>query len=223
MHKIGPSKFFIVFFLCLECYAKPYFDPDSISPTLLDLPYENTSKILKKEIEQIIELQKNVKESEVRQALSERYLKADMVVAKVNPNLTRRNNPQLYHLLDRVEEVVYETNKKVKIYWNKKRPYIVDKRIKALIPSSGSPSYPSFHVCDSYVLAYILGMLLPEQREQFLKRAAEISQRRVLVGLHFPQDVEGGRQLALLIIGGLLQNDDFQKDLELAREELFKQ
>jgi hypothetical protein len=38
--------------------------------------------------------------------------------------------------------------------------------------------------------------------------------------MHFPHDIEGGKKLALLILGGLTQNSDFQQDLLKAKKEI---
>jgi len=39
-----------------------------------------------------------------------------------------------------------------------------------------------------------------------------------LVGEHFPSDIRAGKRLSLLIVGGLLQNSEFQKDFQVAKK-----
>ncbi len=69
-------------------------------------------------------------------------------------------------------------------------------------------------------MAYILGLLIPEKRADFLLATKQITERRILIGEHFPSDLKAGKQLALIVIGGLIQNSEFQRDLEAAKEEV---
>ena len=72
------------------------------------------------------------------------------------------------------------------------------------------------------VVTQILGMLIPQKEQDLKKLAQKISYRRILVGMHYPHDIIAGEQLARLILGGLLQNEEFRKDFENARLELEK-
>lgn len=65
-----------------------------------------------------------------------------------------------------------------------------------------------------------MSLLIPEKTANFDRKAESIAQHRVLVGMHFPHDIEGGKQLSLLIMGGLLQNHGFMIDLQKAQKEL---
>jgi acid phosphatase (class A) len=51
-------------------------------------------------------------------------------------------------------------------------------------------------------------------------RADVIAQHRIEAGVHYPNDVEGGRLLAMLIVGALSENEDFQDDVENAKKEM---
>jgi len=63
-------------------------------------------------------------------------------------------------------------------------------------------------------------MLMPDKKEALLARAEEIAQHRVVVGMHFPHDVAGGKKLAELIVAELKKSPDFTKDLAAAKAEL---
>jgi len=210
----------ILFIFCSSAQAAPYFLAQSIEPTLIDEPFSKQSANAKNEIEQILKLQKNPNASEIAKALRERNLSVEMLVQDFDESLSRNSNPKLYRLLDKSSETSKAVVENVKNFWNTKRPYLLDKRIKTLIEAHDNPAYPSGHTCESYVLAHILGLLISEKRQNFYRRAEEIAQHRVLVGMHFPNDLRGGKQLALLIVGGLLQNNEFQKDFIAAKEEL---
>lgn len=214
--------FFAAFLVSAQASAQAYFSKDIIAPTLIDLPFYTGSVEWKNEVKEIIKIQKNVNIEDIDQALEERHLKPESVAQFVDPTLTREQNPQLYKLLDRVADTSIEVTDNVKNYWNTKRPYLADKNIKALITPSNNPAYPSGHTTGSYISAHILGLLIPQKRAAFQARAEKISWHRVVVGMHYPRDLVGGRQLALLVVGALMENSDFRKDFEKAKKELNK-
>ena len=218
------SKLLVVFFatcfLSAKSHAQTYFPAESTSPTLISAPLKEDSVEWKKEIKAIIKLQKNADKKEVEQALLERRFDAEKFVHFFDEELILQKYPKLYLLLDRSSATSRAVTDHVKNFYKTQRPYQVDKNIKELIEGHTNPSYPSGHTCKSYVLAHILAMLIPERRDEFYNRAEKIAQHRVLVGMHFQQDIKGGRELALLIVGGLLQNEDFQKDFAKAKVEL---
>lgn len=209
--------FFLIF--SLSATAKPYFDATSIPANLLKPPYEKGSSQWKKEVKEIIALQKNASDVEVKKANSERDLKPEMMLEEY-PEITRESNPALYKLLDRTSETSLAVTDQAKNFWHTRRPYLSDKKIKAVIKAHDNPSYPSGHTSGSYTWAYVLTMLMPDEKEHLFTHAESIAQHRILVGMHYPHDIAGGKQLAQLIVGGLLQNKDFQHDLAKAKNEL---
>ena len=208
--------------LSVSANAQPYFNVGSIPQTSIDAPPAVGSAEWKQEIDQIIALQKTATDAEITKAKEERNMMPELLAAQTNPLLIRKTHPALYKLLDRVADTSYAVADYAKDYWDTKRPYLMDERVKTLVKPHDNPAYPSGHACGSYTWAYVLSMVFPRDREKFLARAEEISQHRVLVGMHFPHDLKGGKQLALLVVGGLLQNADFQKDLAAAKLEANK-
>lgn len=200
--------------------AEPYFTEDTLPPVLITPPPAVGSDAWKNDIDHIIKLQQQPDTQELKEAAAERDMSPEMITLAVDPKLTRAGFPLLYHLLDRVSDTSHSVSKGAKYYWKTKRPYIMDKRVKALIDAHDNPAYPSGHTTGSYVWAHVLGLVMPEKRAAFIARAGEIAHHRVLVGMHYPHDLDGGRQLALLIVGGLLQNKEFRQDLVQAQREI---
>jgi acid phosphatase (class A) len=205
---------------CSQLSAKAYFDQKTILPNLIDRPLKVGSEEWLDDVKTIINLQKNYDSKDIDQALNEINLKPEMMVEFVDLKLTRVGYPHLYKLMDNLVDTSSSISNNAKDYWHTKRPYLMDKRIKALIPAHHNPSYPSGHTTQSYVLANILGMLIPENMQKFQDRASIIAGHRILVGMHYPHDIKGGRQLSFLIVGGLLENSEFRKDFEMAKKEL---
>ncbi len=210
----------LILFTATSAHAvDPYLPPKSIPPTLLAKPHAVGSDAWKQEIGTMIRLQTHADAKEVKAAADERIMTPEMIALTTDPALVREKFPALYHLLDRAGKTTFGIGETVKDYWNMPRPYLADKRVKPLIEPHTNPSYPSGHTAAGYVWAHLLSLLLPEESDEFYRHAERIARHRVLVGMHYPNDLDGGRQLALLVVGGLLQNSEFQKELQAAREE----
>lgn len=62
--------------------------------------------------------------------------------------------------------------------------------------TTNTPSYPSGHTCQAYYLAHTLGEKFPALQEDLLDLAEAVAQSRVDRGVHYPSDLDGGRELA---------------------------
>ena len=97
----------------------------------------------------------------------------------------------------------------------------------ALEPGYGSPalcvsgSFPSGHTATAFQSAVALATLLPELGPEILSRASENGNNRVVLGVHYPLDVIGGRMSGEAAIAALWSDDGFRaRVLEPARREL---
>ncbi|HKC17203.1 MAG TPA: phosphatase PAP2 family protein [Steroidobacteraceae bacterium] len=117
-----------------------------------------------------------------------------------------------------------------KRYWHRARPYIVSSKVET--PGGiarGNPpgsaearaweytSYPSGHSAFGTACAIVLAQMVPEQRAALFARGRAYGLSRVIIGAHFPSDVEGGRLIGTVTAAFLLQNPQFQVDLRAAR------
>jgi acid phosphatase (class A) len=199
---------------------KPYFNASNFNPAVIDIPASADSKDLKEEIQQIIKLQENIELTDIDFALDEKELRPEIVTEYVNNNLSRQKYPKLYKLLDRVSSTSCNITDSIKNHYKIPRPYLLTKTVQPLISPSLGYAYPSGHTTGSYTYAAVLSLLMPKYSQDFKNRANEIAWHRVQVGMHYPQDLVGGKQLALVILGGLIQNQEFQQDFAEALQEL---
>ncbi|MCC7146479.1 MAG: phosphatase PAP2 family protein [Phycisphaeraceae bacterium] len=197
-----------------------YFDPATLPPTLLTPPPAVGSPAWNAEIDQMVALQTNPDPAELKIAREERTLSPEMLILPVVPQITRAHCPLTYSLLERVNVTTQAVTSLAKDYYHTRRPYLMSPQVKPLIDPHDNPSFPSGHTSGGYVWAYVMGMLVEDKRADFLSQAESFAQHRVLVGMHYPADVRGGREVALLVVGALLQNPQFQNDLAKARQEL---
>lgn len=81
------------------------------------------------------------------------------------------------------------------------RPYEVAKNLRIPLDyletsTSNSPSYPSGHSAQAWMISEVLSSLYPKGRPYYENLARSISLSRVLGGLHFFEDCEEGKNLA---------------------------
>lgn len=214
--------FLTLFFITKIAAAsvESYYSGDSVNIVLLDEPYKEKSAQHLKELAEIKKIQKHLKKSDIEEAAAEREFIPELIANKVDARLNRHSFPKLYHLLDRTGATSRTVTDHFKNHWQYTRPYLYDTKIKAMIPQSAGYSYPSGHTTGSQVYTDILALLMPENKAELKAMAEKIGWHRVQVGMHYPQDVVAGKELAKLIVGGLLQNKEFKSDLAKARDEL---
>jgi acid phosphatase (class A) len=221
------SLFTVIFmgFLCvgavLPAYALDYVDPQFLTPQLLASPPAEGSKEAQRQLGVVERVQKAVLLSDIDAFKNEQKFRLDLMTEVMGPTFTRDNLPKTFQMLDRVlanATNVVETDKK---FFHTRRPYLVDPRVKLYVdPIDKSPAYPSGHTAESLVLAEVLGLLCPSKANALRDHANDIAWHRVLAGVHYPGDIDGGRALAMLMTGALVANDDFQDDLTVAKREI---
>jgi acid phosphatase (class A) len=64
--------------------------------------------------------------------------------------------------------------------------------------------------------------MVPEKAAALFARGREAGDNRLVLGAHYPTDVEAGRLLATAVATALFQNPAFLKDFEEARAEVRK-
>jgi acid phosphatase (class A) len=107
-----------------------------------------------------------------------------------------------------------------KSYFKRQRPFVVDPGIKIIVDQKPDFSYPSNHSTFGYEIAILLADMVPEKAAAIFERAADYGHNRVIAGVHFPTDVEGGRIAASVIDNALLHNARFMIDFERAKSEV---
>ena len=134
--------------------------------------------------------------------------------------------PNLVRLLSKSYTTTNNANKKAKDFYKRKRPYVEFSEPTGVPEgergSRNSASYPSGHSTRGWTMALVLAEIFPEKAEQILKVGYEYGESRVIVGYHYQSDVDAARIAAAAALAVIHANADFQKDLELAREELRK-
>jgi acid phosphatase (class A) len=124
---------------------------------------------------------------------------------------------RLFARLRETEDTVVGPAKKA---FKRVRPYLSDARIKALVRPSVSGSYPSGHTTNATLGAIVMGNIVPEKRAAIWERANDYSHSRVVGGMHYPNDLFGGKLAGTAIAVALQSRPEFKADFALARLEL---
>ncbi len=106
-----------------------------------------------------------------------------------------------------------------KMKFDRVRPNVLDPNLTTVIPVPGHPAYPSGHSTQLHFIAYVLGELIPAQKEALIARADQIAKNREIAGLHYPSDTRGGVLLAQQFFAIMMQDKKFQTLLAAAKKE----
>ena len=120
-----------------------------------------------------------------------------------------------------------------KRFWKRPRPFVVSDAVERLgdvAPDNPMPaaaalerdhtSYPSGHAAFGTACAIVLAQMVPEERAALFARGRAYGESRVIIGAHFPSDVEAGRTIGAAASAVMLQNAQFRADLSAARRTL---
>ena len=100
------------------------------------------------------------------------------------------------------------------------RPATVDARVEPCVRLPKSTSYPSGTALQAQVWAELLAEILPAKREALIARSHRAGWGRVIGGVHFPSDLEAGRQLAGPFLAECRKSPEFKAAFEACRREL---
>ncbi len=222
MNSLKKLIFIILLITSKNSFAQvnSYFEPEKINLNLIDKPFQIGDKNYQKEIKFIVNLQKNINLELLDRAAAQKNLKPETLILEINKNLTRQNFSKLYDLLNKVEITSVNLTKHFKNHFKLTRPYLASAEVQMLISPSKGYAYPSGHTSGSFIYAFILAEIFLDKKEFLLNLADEIANNRILVGMHYPQDIKGGKQLAVLAFEELMQNAEFLQDLENAKLEV---
>ena len=131
--------------------------------------------------------------------------------------------PALARLLGRLPTDVDTIQASAKKRFDRRRPFVTHGGAICVPAESWlapSGSYPSGHAAASWGWALILAQLAPDRAAPILARGTAFGDSRVICGVHYPSDVEAGRQTGAALVATLQARPDFRADLERARAEL---
>jgi acid phosphatase (class A) len=197
-------------------------DDTTTFAALLPAPPAANSPDSRRELDELLELQRRRTDAEVAAARADRKKDVSRFYAALG--FTPEDTPSLPKLKSLTDDVEADVGKYVrgpKERFRRLRPYEIEAHLEPCIGNvQGDLSYPSGHATYGYVMAYLLGEFVPERRAALLARADEFARQRLVCGVHFRSDIEAGRVGARALVGMLHGSADFRRDAKSAAGEL---
>jgi acid phosphatase (class A) len=131
--------------------------------------------------------------------------------------------PAVTRLLTRASADLFPLIGASKDYYKRARPYLVEKAPLCIVPSeelTRGGAYPSGHAAAGWLYALLLAEAAPDHTAAILGRGRAFGESRVVCGVHYLSDIEGGRTLASALVAALNGSAEFAADLTAARSEL---
>ncbi len=217
------------FVLCMLLIGQPALaDGDARSPVvevsnLLPPPPAAGSAAARQDLDAVLAVQKSRTAQEMAAAKADvehsMFRFADAIGLTAQPSTL----PKTAAFFERVAKFDKVQVKQAKAYFHRPRPSVVSSEVHPL--SKDKPddwSYPSGHATFGYTTAVLLANMLPEKRAEIFARADLYAQHRIVMGAHFPSDLEAGKLAGTVIAAQILRDAQWQGDYNAARGELRK-
>jgi acid phosphatase (class A) len=220
----------VAFVLCMLLIGQPALadgDGGQVAvvevSNLLPPPPAAGSAAARRDLEAVLAVQKSRTAQEMAAAKADvehsMFRFADAIGLTAQPSAL----PKTAAFFDRVAKFDKTQVKQAKAYFHRPRPSVVSSEVHPL--SKDKPddwSYPSGHATFGYTTAVLLANMLPEKRAEIFARADLYAQHRIVMGAHFPSDLEAGKLTGTVIAAQILRDAQWQGDYNAARSELRK-
>jgi len=154
--------------------------------------------------------------------IDRRSLLADFGCA-LGIDLAARETPAITRVLQRSNADLFALVGNAKDRYQRPRPFLTEQGATCIVPSEDfakSGSYPSGHAAGGWLYALVLAEIDPANSAAIMARGRAFGESRVVCGVHYASDIEGGRLTAETIIATLHGMAEFQVDILAARTEL---
>ncbi|MGC5703605.1 phosphatase PAP2 family protein [Pseudomonas sp. NFXW11] len=203
---------------------QPYLAPQALElAVFLPPPPTVGSAEDREDLAAVLQVQRQRTPQEVERAKRDDHL-SDAVFPFAGeifgPRFTLDRHPHTAHFFRRTLKDLVQTLMPAKAHFARPRPYEASKEVQPILPPPMGESYPSGHTMDAYLTAILLARMVPEKRDPLFARAAAAAQSRVVAGVHYPTDLEGGRISAVALAAELLHNPAALDDFNRARREV---
>jgi acid phosphatase (class A) len=187
---------------------------------LLPPPPALQSEEQKRDLDELLAIQKTRTSAQEQRALADATSGTFGFADVLGPKFTAAAVPKLALLMDKVRGDGAAVENAGKDSWKRPRPFETSKDIRAVGDLPKGSSYPSGSSTVGYLTAVVLANMVPEKTAELFARGREAGYNRLVLGVHYPTDVQAGRLLGTAIATALFQNSTFLKDFAEAKAEL---
>jgi acid phosphatase (class A) len=198
-----------------------YVSPEQLDVMkLLPPPPALQSQDQKRDLDELLTIQKTRTPAQEQRAVADAASGAFGFAEVLGPKFTAAGVPKLAALLTRVRGNGAALENLGKDNWKRPRPYETSKDIRPVGDLPNGSSYPSGSSTAGYLTAVVLANMVPEKATELFARGRETGYNRLVLGVHYPTDIEAGRLLATAVATVLFQNPTFVKEFAEAKAEL---
>ncbi len=222
---------------------KPYLAPGQFDPLVLLSPPPTSPEQLGQDLKGVLAAQAARTPALLKRA-SEDTTDLSAFATVLGPKFTEKNVPATAAFLHKVTKETWAQVRLAKDCWERPRPFVASHDVHPIQPptpdaptkntaphDAGSPckpldkpvfsySYPSGTSNFGATVAILLAAMIPEKRDEIFARGWELGQSPLILGGHFPSDLEAGRILATATVAVMMQNPSFKTDFAASRVEL---
>lgn len=175
----------------------------------------NHSELVKDELNEIVDYINSISDEENKSFLN-RYKSYDRSLSHTIITTFKQKGIDVESIC---EDIITDTKNliyKFKYFYQRPRPFQLAQYYKLkLFPfnsfSAHTPSYPSGHTLQAYVILNVIADKHPNQYQFCKEMIDDIAYSRLYLGLHYPSDNE----FAIEIAKKILQHPDFTKKYEI--------
>lgn len=176
---------------------------------------KNDSELVKDELNEIVDKLSIISEPDNKDFLK-RYLSYDRHLIQAISAIFRQKGIDVEELTTEIVKDIQNLIFRLKFHFQRPRPYQVAQYYKLkLFPykshSAHTPSYPSGHTVEATVILNVIGNKYPTEYQYCKELIEDIAYSRVYLGLHYPSDNDGGKEIAKAI----LKHPEFTKKYEI--------
>jgi acid phosphatase (class A) len=206
---------------------KPYLaETDADFANLLPPPPADGSAGDKADMQELLALQKTLTPERLERIQADTEQSVYRVAGEVlGPSFTKDRFPLAGAFFDKVNKDSGVGVGAIKRKYKRLRPFQASKEVQSpanIAAASQGPTYPSGHGTFGAEVALLLAMMVPEKRSELFARGWQYGQQRIMSGVAYPSDWEGGHIGATVMVTLMLQKPEFRADFEATKAEVRK-
>ena len=168
----------------------------------------------------VLALQKTRTSGQTQQALADDTAGTFGFADVLGPSFSAERLPKVAALFEKIRGDAVVVANAGKDTWNRPRPYTVSTAVEPVGEKPSGSSYPSTSSVVGYLTAIMLANMVPEKSAALYARGREFGYNRVILGVHFPTDIEAGRLAGTVVAAALWENAAFVTEFAAAKAEL---
>jgi len=172
------------------------WDENIVLPRMI--PPENDSSLTLKEVRYLSSIKPNEEVAHAGDDIEKNFL----------PLIEKYNLPVSEELLTRIIKESAKFIMELKYKFNRPRPYQIAEFYGidlhgTKLDSMKSPSFPSGHAVQGYLIGEYLAYKDPTNGEEYIGKGNDIAESRIIAKAHYPSDREYGRKIAKVLFRGM--------------------